>query len=261
MEYPVRNNIPHQEIENGALILLLLRESKTWEELCGRYAYADPANLQTNTTTLTLLKKLFEMRDLGLISFEDEETGAGKKPIGEIKETGLWSKIRVAFGGMSLTEAAMLSRQSKGMAVAPIFGRPEELPDDQRIDVFVLMPFKANLEKVYSNHVKKMGEDLGLRIRRADEIYSAKPFMEKVWDGICAAQVILADCTTKNANVFYEIGMAHTVGKKVVLITRSDKDIPADIKHFDYIPYIYDPEGVETLIEKLATFLKSHFKL
>ena len=46
MEYPVKNNIPYEEIENGALILLLLRESKTWEELCGRYAYADPAQLR-----------------------------------------------------------------------------------------------------------------------------------------------------------------------------------------------------------------------
>jgi len=51
------------------------------------------------------------------------------------------------------------------------------------------------------------------------------------------------------------------VGKKVALITRSDKDIPSDIKHYDYIPYIYDPEGVETLMEKLRAFLKTHFKL
>lgn len=261
MEYPVKKNIPYEEIENGALLLLLLRENKTWEELCGRYAYTDPTQLKTNTTTMTLLNKLFEMRDLGLISFADEETGDGKKPVGEIKETGLWSKIRVAFGGMSLSEAAMLSRHSKGMAVAPVFGRPQPPPTDQKIDVFVLMPFKTKLEKVYFNHIKKMGEELGVRIRRADEIFSPKPFMEKVWDGICAAQLILADCTEKNPNVFYEIGMAHTVSKKVVLITRSDKDIPSDIKHFDYIPYIYDPEGVETLIEKLRTFLKSHFKL
>ena len=42
MEYPVKNNIPYEEIENGALIPLLLRKSKTWEELCGRYAYTDP---------------------------------------------------------------------------------------------------------------------------------------------------------------------------------------------------------------------------
>jgi len=255
----MNNNIPYEEIENGALILLLLRESKTWEELCGRYAYADPVQLQTNTTTMTLLNKLFAMRDLGLISFADAETDNGRKPVGEIKETGLWSKIRVAFGGMGLSEAAMLSRHSKGMAVAPAFGRPRQ--PDEKIDVFVLMPFNAKMEKVYTNHIKKMGKELGLNIQRADEIFSPRPFMEKVWDGICAAQLVLADCTEKNPNVFYEIGMAHTVGKKVVLITRSDKDIPSDIKHFDYIDYIYDPEGVETLIEKLRAFLKSHFKL
>ena len=85
--------------------------------------------------------------------------------------------------------------------------------------------------------------------------------MDKVWDGICAAQLILADCTQENANVFYEIGLAHAVGKKVVLITRSEKDIPSDLNHFDYISYFFDPEGTEQLIEKLRTFIKSRFKL
>jgi hypothetical protein len=261
MDYPVKNNISFEEIENGALIITLLREVKTWEDLCRRYAYADPDQLQTNTTTMMLRDKLFEMRDLGLITFRDEDAGYGKKPVGEIKETDLWPKIRVAFGGMSLSEAALLSRHSKGLAVVPVFGRPRKLPVDQKIDVFVLMPFKAKLEKVYSNHIKTMAEDLGVVIRRADEIFSPEPFMQKVWNGICAARLIIADCTERNPNVFYEIGMAHTVGKKVVLITRSDKDIPSDIKHFDYIPYIYDPEGVDTLIAKLRDFVKFHFEL
>jgi hypothetical protein len=260
MGYPVKNNIPYEEIENGALILLLLRESNTWEELCGRYAYADPAQVNTNTNTSTLLKKLFEMRDLGLISFDDKRTSDGTIPVGVIKETGLSSTIRNAFGGMSLGEAAMISRHSKGIAVAPIFGRPQSLPADQQMDVFVLMPFKAKLEAIYSKHMKPMALALGLRMLRADELFSPRPFMEKVWDGICAAQLILADCTEKNPNVFYEIGMAHTIGKKVVLITRSTKDIPSDIKHFDYIHYNYDPEGVETLIERLRTFLDAHFR-
>lgn len=259
MKTPMKNNISYEQIENGALILLLLRESKTWEELCGRYKYADPAQLMGNTTTMTLRDKLLEMRDLGLISFEDEETEGGKKPVGEIKDTGLWSKIRVSFGGMSLSEAAMLSRHSKGMAVTPVFGRPRQ--PDERTDVFVLMPFNAKMEKVYANHIKKMAQELGLTMRRADEIFTPGPFMEKVWDGICEAQLILADCTQKNPNVFYEIGMAHTVGKKVVLITRSEKDIPSDIKHYDYIPYVYDPEGVDLLIEKLKQFIKAHFAL
>jgi hypothetical protein len=262
MQYPVKNNIPYEEIANGALILVLLRESKTWKDLCSRYAYADPDQLRINTNTSTLLKKLFEMRELGLITFDVEKTADGEKPLGEIKDTGHWSVIRNAFGGMSLQEAAMISSHSKGMAVVPVFGRPQALPDDLRIDVFVLMPFKTTLEKVYSQHIKKLGQELGLTILRADEIYSPdRPFMQKVWDGICASQIILADCTEKNPNVFYEIGIAHTAGKKVVLITRSDEDIPSDIKHFDYIPYIYDPEGVDALVAKLRTFFSAHFKL
>ena len=259
MKYPVKSKIPYEEIENGALILLLLRESKTWEELCSRYEYADPAQLVINTTTNTLLKKLHDLRSHGLIRFEEEETGEGKKPVGEIKDTGLWSNIRVCFGGMSLSDSAMLSRHARGVAVTPVFGRPRKLKET--IDVFVLMPFNAEMEKVYTNHISKLGGELGLIIRRADDIVSAGPFMKKVWEGICAAELIIADCTQKNPNVFYEIGMAHTVGKKVVLITRSESDIPSDIKHYEFIPYVYDPEGTGLLIEKLRAFLKSHFTL
>lgn len=259
MKYPGTSDLSYQEIENGALVLLLLRKGNTWEQLCSHYAYSDPLQIRTNTTTMILLSKVFALRELGLLEFETEETTDGEKPIGEIKETGLWSKIRVAFGGLSLTEVAIISQHSTGMAVVPAFGRPQ--PPAKKIDVFVLMPFNQKMEKVYTNHIRTLGTELGLSIQRADEIFSPRPFMDKVWDGICAAEFILADCTEKNANVFYEIGLAHTVGKKVVLITRSDKDIPADIKHLDYIRYDYDPEGVEELIKTLRTFLKEQFKL
>jgi hypothetical protein len=254
MDHPLKYRIPYEEIDNGALILLLLREVKTWEELCARYDYTDPTQLQTNTSTMTLRDKLLEMRALNLLSFQDEETEQGKKPVGEIKATDLWAKIRVACGGMSLSEAALLSRHSKGMAIVPEFGRPK--PPEEKIDVFVLMPFKAKMAEVYASHIKKLGEELGVTIRRADDRYSPRPFMEKVWSGICAAQLILADCTEENPNVFYEIGIAHTVGKRVVLITRSEKDIPSDIQHFERITY--DVEGVETLVDRLRAVLKSN---
>jgi hypothetical protein len=71
----------------------------------------------------------------------------------------------------------------------------------------------------------------------------------------------LADCSERNPNVFYEIGIAHTVGKKVVFITRSEEDIPSDIKHFDYINHAYTPEGVEALLNRLREFLKGQFDL
>jgi hypothetical protein len=258
MEIP-KYNISYEQIENGALILLLLRECKTWEELCGRFEYVDVSEL-FNTATMMLSDKLFRMRDQGLINFENEGKKENNRPKGEISDTGLWSKIRVAFGGMSLSEVTLLSRHSNGMAVIPVFGRPNHRM--VKTDVFVLMPFNEEMNNIYNNHVKKLGEELNMNIQRADDIFTPKPFMEKVWDGICAAQLIVADCTQQNPNVFYEIGIAHTVGKKVILITRSADDIPSDIKHFDTI--LYDEQtqdGTKKLIEKLTIFIKNHFNI
>jgi hypothetical protein len=259
MENLATDNIPYEYIDNGALILHLLREHKTWEALCSRFAYADPAQLKANTTTMTLLQKLHSLHELGLIAFKEEETEEGRKPVGIIEETDRSSRIRMAFGGMSLSDMAFISRHSTGMAVAPVFGRPSR--PKASIDVFVLMPFKAKLEKVYTQHIRKLGDELGISIQRADDNYAPGPFMEKVWSGIFHAQLVLADCTEKNPNVFYEIGMAHTVGKQVALITRSEKDIPSDIKNHDFISYIYDPEGVDTLVDKLRAFFTSHLAL
>jgi hypothetical protein len=250
--------IPYEQIENGALILLLLRECKTWNSLCERFQYASPPNIKTSTNALSLYQKLVELRSLGLVEFQDNLTG-DLIELSNLQPTDVWQKIRVSFGGMSLSEAALLSRHAKGMAVVPVFGRPQ--PVAKKVDVIVLMPFKAKLEKVYTDHIKKLGDELGIVIQRADEQFSPRPFMEKVWDGIWAARLVIADCTEKNPNVFYEIGIAHTVGKKVILITRSEKDIPSDLKHFDYIEYVYDPEGTEKLIDKLRTFLKQSLNI
>jgi hypothetical protein len=248
---------PYEEMSNGALILLLLRDCKTWEELCQRFLYVDPLDIEYNTTSLGLYQKLAELRQLDLIEF-DEKVENGRKRIGEIKATDLWSKIRVAFGGMSLREVAKLSRHSRGMAVTPVFGRPADL--EEKADVFVLMPYKAEMANVYTQHIKKLEKKLKVKIRRADDSFAPKPFMTKVWEGICAARMVIADCTEKNPNVFYEIGIAHMVGKPVVLITRSKNDIPADLQHIEYIEYSYDPEGTKDLLKKLSDIIKKELQ-
>jgi hypothetical protein len=258
MDHPITRDIPYDQIQNGALILLLLRDCETWEALCERFQYATPPNLKMNTNAMVLRDKLASMRDLGLVTFEEKEVD-GRTTLGKIEPTDLWQRIRVACGGMSLSDAALLSRHADGVAVVPVFGRPR--PVEPALDVFVLMPFKTELEKVYTDHIKGLGKELGIAIQRADEQFSPRPFMEKVWDGICAARLVIADCTERNPNVFYEIGIAHAVGKKVVLLTRSKEDIPSDIGHFDYIEYKDDAEGVQTLLDKLRSFMKRSLKL
>jgi hypothetical protein len=251
MDDPQSRDIPYDQIENGALILWLLRDCKTWESLCERFLYASPPQ-KGNTNAMTLRDKLVKLREDGLVTFAERDA-KDRFDLGDIEATDLWAKIRVALGGMSLSEAALISRHAKGMAVSPVFDRPRKL--DEALDVFVLMPFNAKMSGVYTEHIKKLGPELGIVIQRSDEVYSERPFMDKVWDSICAAKLIVADCTESNPNVFYEIGIAHTLGKKVALITRSANDIPSDIKHFDCIEYSGEGTATEQLLDKLRKFI------
>jgi len=72
--------------------------------------------------------------------------------------------------------------------------------------------------------------------------------------------VIVADCTGKNPNVFYELGIAHTLGKPVIIITQSARRYPFDIKHIRYIQYEYTPGGLKSFEKKLAEFLREATK-
>ena len=57
------------------------------------------------------------------------------------------------------------------------------------------------------------------------------------------SRVVICDCTGRNPNVFYEIGIAHTLGREVILITQADADIPFDLRHLRYVKYLNNAEG------------------
>jgi hypothetical protein len=114
-----------------------------------------------------------------------------------------------------------------------------------RYDLFVLMPFTSELKPIYDNHLKKVAKQLGLSISRADDFFSQNSIIEEVWSAIAQATILIADCTGKNPNVFYEIGLAHAIGKPVIIITQNADDVPFDLRHRRYILYAYTPPGME----------------
>src|SRR5215471_6685159 len=93
------------------------------------------------------------------------------------------------------------------------------------------MPFSSELRPVYDDHIKNVMQEVNLECNRADDIFSNGVIIEEVWKNINEARIIIADLTGKNPNVFYEVGIAHTLGKEVILITQSIDDIPFDLRH------------------------------
>ena len=119
------------------------------------------------------------------------------------------------------------------------------------------MPFSDELYPVYSDHICKVSKKLSLSVMRADDLFTNNSVIGDVWSGIMGASVLIADCTGRNPNVFYEIGIAHTVGKPVVLIAQDSSDVPVDLRHIKYIVYEYTPPGMKQFEESLTETLKS----
>lgn len=96
-------------------------------------------------------------------------------------------------------------------------------------------------------------ERCGLRCERADDIYGISGIMQSVWESINRAQVIIADLTERNPNVFYELGIAHTLGKPVIMITQSMDYVPFDLRHLRCVVYDFKPGRIqkfEVILEK-----------
>lgn len=120
--------------------------------------------------------------------------------------------------------------------------------------VSVMMPFDASFHGVYSS-IQGATEDAGLRCRRADEIWENPAIIQDIVNLIDRAKVVVCDCTGRNPNVFYEIGIAHALGREVILLTQSEHDIPFDLRHLRYIRYLNNGEGLQNLRTQLSSRL------
>jgi nucleoside 2-deoxyribosyltransferase len=92
-------------------------------------------------------------------------------------------------------------------------------------------------------------------------MFGSGKIMDQIWDGINAAKVLVAELTTKNANVFYELGLAHALEKPVVLVSSNENDVPFDLIHIRVIYYdVTDPFWGQKLMDKVAENILSAIK-
>lgn len=124
-------------------------------------------------------------------------------------------------------------------------------------DIFMVMPFRENLDPIYNNHIKNVARKLRMNIKRGDDPFSHHDIISEIWALINNCKVVIADCTTKNPNVFYEMGLANAISKPVIAITQNEEDVPFDIRHRRFIKYNNTPEGLRTLEQVLEYAISS----
>jgi hypothetical protein len=100
------------------------------------------------------------------------------------------------------------------------------------------MPFDREFDDVYRLGIKAAAEEKEIHAERVDEqVFHKEGILERIYSQISAADIIIADMTGRNPNVFYEVGFAHAKGKYCILLTKSVNDIPFDLKHHRHIIY------------------------
>lgn len=128
-----------------------------------------------------------------------------------------------------------------------------QIPEHENIEpalASAMMPFDAGFNEVYAS-IQQAAAYAGLRCRRADDIWENAAIIQDVVALIDRSRIVVCDCTGRNPNVFYEAGIAHTLGREVILITQNEQDIPFDLTHLRYIRYLNNAEGRAALATAL----------
>lgn len=118
---------------------------------------------------------------------------------------------------------------------------------------FVAMPFgPEGLQVVYDDYIKPTVEGYcSLKCIRGDDMPGSGVIMSNIINAISKAEVVIADLTDQNANVLYEVGIAHALSRPTLLMSQSLDEIPFDLCHRRVLRYEYSPHGCKLLEEKL----------
>ena len=117
---------------------------------------------------------------------------------------------------------------------------------------FVIMPFREELNSLYQT-LKNICNDLNVNCIRSDEI-AIGHITKEIFKEIFYADVVIADLTYSNPNVYYELAVSHCIGRKTILISQ-DAEIPFDLGQEFVIKYSNDINGSLVLTKQIKRFL------
>ena len=130
---------------------------------------------------------------------------------------------------------------------------------------FVIMPFSATASvptpEIWTDifdSLIKVGAEASQRYECSRSGPLTGNVIEQIFDSLNSADVVIADLTDRNANVFYELGVRHTLQDSTILLAQRMSDVPSDLNGNATICYEYrTSEGRRMLVEAIGKALDS----
>jgi len=123
------------------------------------------------------------------------------------------------------------------------FSKTESCTEDQWTEIF---------EEVIKPSVEESG--FGYQCIRSDVVPGA--IIDHIIDNLNNSEIVIADLTDRNPNVFYELGVRHALKQGTILITQDFSHVPSDIRHYGVVEYNTTPKGVKTFKKKIKKHIE-----
>jgi len=226
----------------------------------------DPSRLVTLPTLVMPEISDGETRQVAKIGRLEHLTLIGRsyrftfRPLREVPSSGIEAaKVALGIGRFEFSRThwavkdadlyGVLSEQLFPALTPKVFTFPETPPEHDL--VAVMMPFGSDFAPVYEALTLAVAA-AGLRCQRADDIWFSDALMNDISNLIWRSRVVISDLTGRNSNVFYETGIAHTLGRDVIQITQGEGDVPFDLRHLRYLRYLGNGEGLQNLQSRVT---------
>lgn len=118
---------------------------------------------------------------------------------------------------------------------------------------FVVMQFEQPYDDLYREVIAPVCERRRFRVQRADDVFHPGIILQDIINGLVDSDVVIAEISPTNANVFYELGYAHALRKPTVLLARRGGTLPFDVSAYRVIFYddtIGGKKDVEDSLDK-----------
>lgn len=116
--------------------------------------------------------------------------------------------------------------------------------------IFILTPFSEDELEIYSA-IKSVCGRTGFTALRGDERRAEGDIFQHILEEIVTSRIVIANISSRNPNVFYELGIAMAIGKPTLLISDTLEDTPFDLKSRRIVVF----KGVKDLETKLSEAL------
>lgn len=117
-------------------------------------------------------------------------------------------------------------------------------------------PQRKRADQMLKHVFKGALEPMGYEVVRGDEISVPGSINIQVIQRILESDLVVADLTDQNPNVFYELAIRHTTRKPVIHVVDAAQKLPFDVADLRAIPVVLDLDGADTAKASIAAQTK-----